>query len=560
MAGKCVEKLPHSCGTREGLQVFEKDDGSYDGYCYSCKKYVADPYKNKPEGYKPPDIAQKTPEEIEQELQEAKDCPTLALPDRRLRKETLEKFHVKVGVKGEDGVTPSLIYFPYTANNKLSGCKVRLLDPKRQWSIGHVKDVDLFGWGQAVKSGSKTLYITEGEFDAVALYQIITDHNAHTQYAQNVPAVVSLVHGASSAAKDIARLYGKISKVFKEIVLVFDMDAPGRKAVEDVMSTVHKVKDTDALIKSAELPEKDANECLKQGKSKACFNAVVFNAQKPKNSRLVYGSQLKEAARKEAEWGLSYPWKGLTEATRGARFGETVYIGAGVKMGKSEVVNALAEHFIVKHDLKVFMAKPEESNRKTYQMLVGKAAGRIFHDPNIPFDFAAYDKYEPLIGDKALMVNLYQHLGWETLKGDIYEAAAEGCKVVIIDPITNLTNQMGSAEANEALVSIAADLSAMAMDLNLIIFIFCHLKAPANGEPHERGGKVFSTQFAGSRAMMRSCNYMIGIEGNKDDELPPEERNIRTICLLEDREFGATARIPLYWDYKTGLFNEMGIR
>lgn len=228
-------------------------------------------------------------------------------------------------------------------------------------------------------------------------------------------------------------------------------------------------------------------------------------------------------------------------------------------MGKSEVVNALAEHLIVEHDWPVFMAKPEEANRKTYQMLVGKAAGRIFHDPNIPFDFEAYDKYEPLIGDKAMMVNLYQHLGWETLKADIYEAVSEGAKAVIIDPITNLTNQLGSAEANEKLVAIAAELSAMAMDLNIVIFIFCHLKAPAAGDPHERGGKVFSNQFAGSRAMMRSCNYMMSIEGNKDPELPKEERNIRTINILEDREFGTSARVPLYWDDKTGLFNEMEV-
>jgi len=481
----------------------------------------------------------------------------MELPERRLRKETLERFGVRIGVKGEDGITPSIAYFPYGKAGTLSGCKVKLLENKRMWSIGDMSDVDLFGWGQAVKTGNKTLFITEGEWDAAALFQILNDHNANTQYAKNTPAVVSLAHGAASAAKDIARLYPKISKTFKEIVLVFDMDDPGKRAAEEVMNSVHKIKDTDASLKVAELPSKDANACLMEGKSKACFNATVFNATKPKNTRLVYGSSLKDAARTEAEWGLSYPWQGLTDATRGARFGETVYIGAGVKMGKSEVVNALAEHFMVEHDLKVFMAKPEEANRKTYQMLVGKAAGKIFHDPNIPFDFEAYDKYEPLIGDKAIMVNLYQHLGWETLKGDIYEAAAEGCKVVIIDPITNLTNQMGSAEANEALVSIAADLSAMAMDLGIIIFIFCHLKAPANGEPHERGGKVFSTQFAGSRAMMRSCNYMIGIEGNKDDELPLEERNIRTICLLEDREFGATARVPLYWDYKTGLFNEM---
>jgi len=203
------------------------------------------------------------------------------------------------------------------------------------------------------------------------------------------------------------------------------------------------------------------------------------------------------------------------------------------------------------------MAKPEESNRKTYQLLVGKAAGKIFHDPTIPFDYTAYDNAEPLIGDNVVLVNLYQHLGWETLKADIYEAASLGCKAVFIDPITNLTNTVGSAEANELLTKIASELSAMAMDLNIVVFIFCHCKAPEYGEPHERGGKILSTQFAGSRAMMRSCNGMIGIEGNKDPELPEEQRHVRHLVLLEDREFGQTGRFGVYWNPHNGLFSEM---
>ena len=97
----------------------------------------------------------------------------------------------------------------------------------------------------------------------------------------------------------------------------------------------------------------------------------------------------------------------------------------------------------------------------------------------------------------------------------------------------------------------------MALDLDIVIFIFCHLKAPAIGDPHERGGKVQSHQFAGSRAMMRSCNYMIGLEGNKDPDLDMQERNLRNLVILEDREFGTTGNIPLYWDFKTGLFNPL---
>ena len=109
----------------------------------------------------------------------------------------------------------------------------------------------------------------------------------------------------------------------------------------------------------------------------------------------------------------------------------------------------------------------------------------------------------------------------------------------------------------ETVFAIAQELSAMAHDLDIAIFIFCHLKAPTAGVPHERGGKVESVQFSGSRAMMRSCNYMIGIEGDKNPDAPEELRNIRTLVVLEDREFGAVGRIRLYWDKHTSLFNEM---
>ena len=100
-------------------------------------------------------------------------------------------------------------------------------------------------------------------------------------------------------------------------------------------------------------------------------------------------------------------------------------------------------------------------------------------------------------------------------------------------------------------------MASMARDLDIAVFIFCHCKTPPNGASHERGGVILSHQFTGSRAMARSCNYMVGLEGNKDPLLPIEERNIRKLKILEDREFGETGIIPLYWDYKTQLFEEI---
>jgi hypothetical protein len=50
---------------------------------------------------------------------------------------------------------------------------------------------------------------------------------------------------------------------------------------------------------------------------------------------------------------------------------------------------------------------------------------------------------------------------------------------------------------------------------------------------------------------------MIGIEGNKDPNLEKELRNIRHLVILEDREFGSSEKISLYWNHETGLFSEI---
>lgn len=565
-------KIGHECGTRDGLQVFEREDGGVDGYCYSCKTYVRHPFGDE-RNVKDIPVKQrikKTREEIQAEIKEIADYGVVDLVDRKLRKDVLELYGIKIGVSEEDGKTPKFHYYPYYKNGELRAYKVRFVENKRMWTIGDQTDVDLFGWEVAKKSGARRLIITEGELDAAALHKILEIYTPE-QYKDNIPAVCSLPHGASAAGKDIARLMPEIRKYFKEVSLAFDNDDAGQRAVEDVCKIF-----PDATV--INLPGKDANECLMSGKGKAAHKACTFNHQKVKNTRLVFGEDLHEEARKPAAYGeLTWPWEHINKKTRGIRFGETIYIGAGVKMGKSELLNMLGAHFVKEHGVKVFMAKPEEANAKTYKLMCGKIAKKVFHDPEREFDFDAYDRAGEVLKDKLAMVNLYQHLGWETLKADIYAAAAWGAKVVFIDPITNLTNGMAAADANVKLQEIAQEISAMALDLNIVVFLFAHLKAPEgnlsldqrqkkykDGKfyglgncPHELGGDVVSSQFAGSRAMMRSCNLMLGLEGNKDPELPEHVRNLRNLRLLEDREFGGTGNYPLFWNKETTMFEEV---
>jgi hypothetical protein len=49
---------------------------------------------------------------------------------------------------------------------------------------------------------------------------------------------------------------------------------------------------------------------------------------------------------------------------------------------------------------------------------------------------------------------------------------------------------------------------------------------------------------------------MLGLEANKDEELPEEVRNTRRLKILEDREFGETGSVQVYWNKATTRFME----
>lgn len=572
MAGTCLEKIKHEGCVNESnnaLQVFDKDDGTVDGWCFSCGEYVRHPYGDEKQASDLPKPKKKTEKEIQAELAFIDGLPSLSIPSRKLRGDTLADFDVKIGVSEQDGKTPAVAFYPYTKNGRITGYKVKTLGEfKKTWSIGDLKDVDPFGWHQAISSGARKVIIVEGEEDALAFTQIIR-RCAKKEY-QDYMTVISLQHGVGTISKRFSKDVPELRRYFQDFILCFDNDEPGREAT-------HKAHKMLPEAKTVTLPYKDANECLVKGAREAAYKAVSFKTQNVKNTRLINANTLFETAMIPAQYGaLTYPFPVLNDVTRGVRYGETIYIGAGAKMGKSELVDAIAAHFMTEHNVSVLMCKPEQANSMTMKKVAGKIAGAVFHDPKVPFDKDKYKAACKVVDDKLILLDLYQHVGWDTLKLDIEQAAHEGVKAVFIDPITNLTNGMNSADANVKLQSIAQELSAMALDLDIVVFIFCHLKAPegnigfetrnrhyGKGEfiglgncPHELGGDVTSAQFAGSRAMMRSCNYMIGLEGNKDVNVPEEMQDIRNLKLLEDREFGETLVLPLHWNRNTTRFEE----
>ena len=184
----------------------------------------------------------------------------------------------------------------------------------------------------------------------------------------------------------------------------------------------------------------------------------------------------------------------------------------------------------------------------TVKRVAGKLDGMFYHRPGVAYSDAALKAAAMSMEEYLIMYPAFGKATWESTKEFIRYAAMSGCKTIIIDPVTKLTNHLNSSETENELRTLSDELACMAQDMGFFYIVTCHLKSATNGQPHERGGKVQSYQFRGSRAMMENTYYLMGIERNKDPDLSEKDQNTSTFVLLEDRNFGNTAKFPVFYD------------
>lgn len=514
--------------------------------------------------------------------------PILAIPERFISKQAAEHYQIRTAVSQKDGKTPIAHYFPYYYEGELVGYKKRDLTVPKM-ANGHFQVVgfqspkcDLFGMHCANKTGGKKVVITEGEYDAACAWTVMKD-----KYPQANPNVVSISSGTANAVQNLGQKQNQayLSK-FSERITAFDADKATQEEREK--QKIMKGKDATAAVYSlmpdilvADFPEEyDPVDMVREGMAEQLYWCIM----KPKNytpDGFVKYESFASKACELPQLGKPWPWPTMTKLSLGRRLGEGHYIGAGVKIGKSEFVNQLSEHIIKVEKNKIALFKFEEEPEITCKKIAGKMYGKDFTNPEKVifvgedgvlkdiygseiydtnrgyFDQETLTKAVDQVGDNVIYYNNYGACSWDVVKGAIRHAVlVEGVTDVVLDPISRMVQGLTAAEANTALEKFADELSKMAKDLGFIYYCFCHLKAPESGPAHERGGKVLSHQFTGSRAMMRSTYYMWGIERNKDPDITQKERNTSTIVLLEDRKYGRSGYFKVYYDQETGNYLE----
>lgn len=143
--------------------------------------------------------------------------------------------------------TDTELVFPFFVGDQLTFWKAlgltRIGGKKRIHAAKDAQPV-LFGW-QAIPESARQVVITEGEIDALSVAQM------------GFPAL-SMPSGTNNLAwieHDFERL-----ERFDDIYLCFDMDEPGRKAVQEVAERLGRHR-----VRVVELPTNDANDLLCEG-------------------------------------------------------------------------------------------------------------------------------------------------------------------------------------------------------------------------------------------------------------------------------------------------------
>jgi len=387
--------------------------------------------------------------------------------------------------------------------------------------------------------------------DALSLYQTILDHTS-TKWAHLKPSVVSLTRGAAGAVKDLVN-NREFVESFDEVILVFDNDEAGKKAVKEVTKTF-------PLFKSVDLSLKDANAMIMEGRGKELFDQCMWNAQVVRQGTVLDVSDFLSDALIKPQMGVETPWPTVTKLTYGFRPHTIHIVGAAPKIGKSDHVYQTLHHMVYRMGLSVGVFDLENPPQKTGKKIASKEAGLDYTKPDSIYRDEDLTRHLMMMQGKAKFYDRGASRDWSDIRSAMEEMyLLDGVTFFTLDPITALISRYTASEANDALNEIMTDMADFVQKFPVTLVNYSHVNPKKKGsKPHEEGGRVLSSEFTGSRAMEKWAHYGWGIRRDRSPDCPIEEQDISYLDLLFDRDFGNSGTAKLFFNKQDMSYKEIG--
>ena len=416
-----------SCGSSDAKCVYE--DGH--SYCFSCNEFFPSAEE---------DVNAYTYE---------------YLPWRAINKSTYQKFGVKTKIDSEG--KPISIGFNYPNGS----IKVRQIDEKAFHWVNTNGKAGLFGRNLFSTGNGKYITITEGELDALSIYQVL-----------GTPVVS--VQSASSARSDVA-LERSWLQSYERIYICFDGDEAGRRATEEVarlfdFNKVYQVKLT---------KYKDPNEYLQHGAHDE-LKQLWWNSKKYLPSWVISSNdEFKKILEAPDQKGIAYPFPTLNYMTYGIRTGESVLLTAKTGVGKTELMHSILHNVLKETNENVGAIFLEEPKKRLLQSLAGIEIKRPVHLPD------CYTKpgevYGALTGllRRDDRLHVYSHFGSddpEVLLDTIrFLVSARDVRYVFLDHISMAVSGLGGEDERRALDYLCTRLEMMVKELDFALIFVSHI-------------------------------------------------------------------------------------
>lgn len=544
---------PHGCCSSDAVSVYE--DGS--ACCYSCGAQLF-PHPEKfnyfdmLDGKEPPKSHnhyqsgehtmndQKASLELEIRMYEK--AMFKGFPDRNISIQTAQKFGVKTDGNGN-------VYFPYyNRDNHLCGFKIRTPD-KDFRVVGKVvgEDVMLFGQ-QLFKAGGKYVTVHEGEFDALAGFQMLGSKYPNL----SIPT-------GSKGAKKACQLNLDYLESYERKVLSLDGDKPGRDAADQVAPLF-----TPGTCQVMVHPEdrKDACEYSKANLGGIYYNMFWESKIYTPSGIVNLGDDFEQLFEVKNRKSIPYPWEELNKKTRGIREKELVTLCSGSGMGKSSITRELSFWLLQQTEDNIGVLYLEEDNTRTKLGIMGMYANKPLHFDDV---FAECDReeikdaFDHTVGTGRFYA--FNHFGScavdEILNRVRYLIKGLDCKWIILDHLSIIVSGLEGDDERKNIDIAMTKLRTIVEETGAGMFLVSHLKRVNGGAAHEDGGQISLSHLRGSQSIAQLSDIVIGLERNQQ-HTNPIVANTTLLRILKNRytgEVGEAGR--LFYDRDTGRMIEV---